>query len=188
MRVVEYLKGIEHCLDMDLENEWGVSPLGNFVILAEEGERRKLWDYVHNSGSYHFLEKIRSNGRGQCHVFNHAEQPVELQFHDFVAPMYTTNCGCKSNVEAQRHSHRQLLQYDVMLMLHPLSYNVQEATPRQARCIARVISQIAWFGIHNDVSLCLPRAVGEKYKNPFDCSRIPYHQPESKIISLEYRV
>ncbi len=60
MRVVEYLKGIEHCLDMDLENEWGVSPLGNFVILAEEGERRKLWDYVHNSGSYHFLEKIRS--------------------------------------------------------------------------------------------------------------------------------
>ena len=175
MKLEKYLESLKNCPDEKLSEEWGI--YDNWVILLHWKFDEAL-NHFYESSQWKFRELVSQHYR-----FSYVPGTVITQVFNGLGASSLTGFGLNRNEKERQHYEFQRKNYNMIIMLHPYQEKRMEGITNPHRALVIAIDDICRLTIEKNIPLCLPHAIGTKFFNPFDYSKIIYSPDPSPLYS-----
>ena len=170
MKLDKYLEALQNCPDEQLKDELGI--YDNWPIFMN-ADFDFVVEHLKQSEIYRYKKAIEEAGKMK-HLFDYAPGTVNLQVFDSIPSFFC--------IGSKEDRQRQKRDYNMTIMLHTYQDRKIENV-HESRALARVVNDVGQFAIKRNIPICMPAAIGWKYLDDKDYSRIVYHQLEMFVTS-----
>jgi hypothetical protein len=165
MRLEEYLEALGNCPDEQLQDELGIGD--NWPIFLD-AEFDTVVEHLRQSGSYRHRNTCEEGNGEVNHLFDYVPGTINLQVFNWTY----------SHLGSEKDQQRQEEDYKMTIMLHPYQEDNEIEGVHWRRALAMVVEDIGKFIIKEDIPVCMPKTIGNRYLSDEDYSRIVYHEPD----------